>query len=172
MTAAQQLLDRARSTAAIAELEADPAQYARLVAAELPSDIEATDTYLAAALQAIDELATRVMRLRLDHALADDTAIPAPTRRVFATTIVGYIDNLGLLEDRVRDVATRAGATHPEQLVTAVLDAARSTLALHAALRSGVVALIHERAAAAEAAATKLEEPAPDVSPADLIELD
>jgi hypothetical protein len=170
MTTAQQLLDRARSMAAIAELEANPAHYATLVAAELPTDVEAAQAFLAGALQAVDELATRVMRMRLDHALADDTAIPAPTRRVFATTILAYADNLGLLEDRVRDIAVRAGAT--EQLVTAVVDAARSTLSLHAALRSGVVALIHERAAAAEAAAQKAEEPASDVSPADLIELD
>ena len=171
MSAARQLLDRARSTTALAELEADPAQYAKLVAAELPAD-ESIDAYFAAALQAVDELASRVMRLRLDHALADDTSIPAPTRRVFATTIVSYVDNLALLEDRVRDVATRAGAADPERVVSAVVDAARTTLACHAALREGVVALIHERAAASEAAASKAEEPAPDVSPADLIELD
>jgi hypothetical protein len=43
---------------------------------------------LAAALGRIDAMIARAMRIRLDHALAADTSIGAPTRSVFASTIV------------------------------------------------------------------------------------
>jgi hypothetical protein len=167
MSAAQQLLDRVRSIATIAELEADPARYAQQLAAEVPEQA-ARDAFFATAVRNIDELTARVMRIRLDHVLANDTAIAAPTRRVFASTIVGYAEDLALLADRVRDVASRGGAAHADQIANDVVDAARTTLALRAALRTDVLALIAKLAPVAE----QPEEPAPEPEFADLIELD
>lgn len=162
MSAAQQLLDRVRSLAAIAELEADPGRYAQLL--EVPAEPEPRGAAITAALQSIDELAARVMRIRLDHVLAHDTTIAEPTRRVFATTIVGYADKLDLLAERVSSVASRAG--DPAPLVTAVVDAARATLALRMALRTHVLARVPPPA---EPVA---EEPKPEPTFADMIELD
>jgi hypothetical protein len=166
MSAAQQVLDRARTLAAISELEADPTRYGQLLAGEVPE--EGRDAFFAAALQAIDELAARVMRVRLDHALVDDTTIAAPTRRVFAQTITGYADNLELLAERVRDLAARGGAPDPNLVVDAVVEAARTTLALRAALRFDVQALVAKLAPAPE----QPEEPKPEPEFADMIEID
>ena len=149
MTSAQSLLDRVQSLAGIDALAGDPAQYAAQLAAELPDELEARDVAFAAALQRTDELAARVMRIRLEHALASDSSIGAPTRKVFASTITGYANSLGLLADRVRELAVRGRAPAPDQVADAVVDAARATLALRDAVRERVLALIRERAAAA-----------------------
>lgn len=110
--------------------------------------LEVRDATLAAALARIDELAARVMRIRLEHALAADSSIAAPTRRVFAQTVTAYADNLGLLAGRARDVAARGGAADPEQVASLVTEAARATLALHAAIRTPVLALVRDLATA------------------------
>jgi hypothetical protein len=154
MSAAQHILDQARSLARIAELEADPAAYVERLAAELPAaatlvELAARDAVLAAALGQIDAMIARAMRIRLDHALANDTSIGAPTRSVFASTITGYAGRLSLLEQRARDVAVRGRAADPDLVAEAVVEAARAALALRAALRDGVLALIREVAGAA-----------------------
>jgi hypothetical protein len=151
---AKRHLDRVHSRAAIAELAADPLEYARLVREELPppstplalADLEARDAVLAQALTHLDELAQRLMRIELDHALADDTSIPAPTRKVFASTVVGYAANLGLLEERARDVAARGRAGDPATIARSVVDAATRTLDLREALCQPVLDLVRELA--------------------------
>jgi hypothetical protein len=142
-------LDRVHSLPSIAALEADPSAYATALAAELPAELEARDAALAGALRHVDDTATRVMRILLDHALAGDTSIAAPTRKVFASTVTGYAGNVALLEERVRDLAARGRAADPEAVARAAGDAARRTLALRAAVRDHVLALIREHATAA-----------------------
>ena len=149
MSAARQILDQVHSLARIAELEADPDRYARELAAEVPAELEPRDIELSSALGQIDATVARIMRIRLDDALANDTSIGPPTRNVFALTIVGYANDLGLLARRARDVAERGRAADPDRITELVIDAARSTLALREALRVGVLALIRELATAA-----------------------
>jgi hypothetical protein len=154
MTAAQHILDQACSLARIAALEADPAVYVEQLAAELPgaatlAELEARDAAAVAALGQIDAMTARAMRIRLDHALASDTSIGAPTRSVFASTITGYAGRLSLLEQRARDVALRGRAADPDLVAESVVEAARAALALRAALRTGVLALIGDVARAA-----------------------
>ena len=160
MTAAQHILDQACSLARIAVLEADPAVYVERLAAELPGgatlvELEARDAALAAALGQIDAMIARAMRIRLDHALAHDTSIGAPTRSVFASTITGYAGRLSLLEQRARDVAVRGRAADPDLVAESVVEAARASLALRDALRAGVLALIRDGARAAIADADR-----------------
>lgn len=149
MSAARQILDQVHSLARIAELEADPDRYARELAAEIPTELEPRDIELSSALGHIDATAARIMRIRLDAALANDTSIGPPTRNVFALTIVGYANDLGLLARRARDVAERGRAADPDHVTELVVDAARSTLALRDALRANVLALIRDLATAA-----------------------
>src|SRR5437764_159671 len=87
-----------------------------------PRTGEARDSALAAALAAIDTLAARVMKIQLEHALAADTSLGAPTRRVFAQTVVSYSGNLSLLAQRARDVAGRGGAAQPDDIAAQVVD--------------------------------------------------
>ena len=69
-----------------AALEAfDVADYAvEVPPASTLVELEARDAVFGAALAEIDDAMTRVMRIELDHALADDTSIATPTRKVFA----------------------------------------------------------------------------------------
>ena len=143
------MLDRIHSLASIAELEAEPGAFASALAEQLPGDLEARDAALAAALRQIDDAAARVMRILLDHALADDTSLAAPTRKVFASTITSYAGKLKLLEHRVRELAARARAADPDAVARAAGGAARRALALHDAVRGPVLALIHDLATAA-----------------------
>ena len=154
MSAAQHVLDRAYSLAGIAALEAEPGAYAEALAAELApaatlAELEARDAALVGALGQIDAMIVRAMKIRLEHALAAEPSIAAPTRNVFAHTIVGYADRLSLLEDCARDVAARGRAADPDAIAAAVVEAARSVLALRAAVRAGVLALIRDLAHAA-----------------------
>ncbi|HEX8110072.1 MAG TPA: hypothetical protein VF516_20220 [Kofleriaceae bacterium] len=151
MSAAQQILDQACSLARIAVLEADPAVYAERLAAELPAvatliGLAARDAALVAALGQIDAMVARAMRIRLDHALASDTSIGAPTRSVFASTITGYAGRLSLLEQRARDIAVRGRAADPDLVAKSVVEAGCAVLALRDALRAGVLALIRDLA--------------------------
>jgi hypothetical protein len=154
MSAAQHLLDQVQSLARLEALEADPAAYAEHLASELGAaatlaELDARDARLRDALAQLDAMIERAARIRLDHALAADTAIAAPTRKVFATTIVAYAGRLELLEARARDVAARGGAADPDQVAARVGDEARAVLAMRAAVRTGVLALIGGLAATA-----------------------
>jgi hypothetical protein len=159
MSSAQHVLDQAHSLVRIAALEAEPALYAERLAHEIPAaaslaELEARDAVLAGALGRIDAMISRAMRIRLDHALAADASagadasIGAPTRSVFASTIVGYADRLPLLAERARDVAARGRAGDPDHVADLVVDAARGVLALRDAVRAGVLALIQRLAQA------------------------
>jgi hypothetical protein len=146
-----QVLDRVQSLASVEALAADPGAFSAALAPELPDGvtaeaIAARDAALRDALQRIDDLASRVMRIRLDHALAHDTTIAAPTRKVFAQTIASYAGRLPLLGDRVRDLAVRGRAPDPDRTADAVVEAARSTLALRDALASFVLELARDGA--------------------------
>jgi hypothetical protein len=109
-------------------------------AASTLAELEARDAVFGAALAEIDDAMTRVMRIELDHALADDTSIAAPTRKVFAGTINAYANNVELLASRARDVAARGRAPNVDAVVDAVAGAATRTLALRDALRAKVFA--------------------------------
>ncbi|MEO8699547.1 MAG: hypothetical protein ABI867_05860 [Kofleriaceae bacterium] len=151
---ALRVLDQMQSLADLVALEADPDRYATALAAELPAaatlaELEARDAMLAGALGHIDAMIARAMKIRLDHVLASDTTIGAPTRKVFATTVVGYANNLPLLAQRVRDVAARGGSTDPDHLAEAVVVAATLALGLRDAVRAGVLALIRSVATVA-----------------------
>jgi hypothetical protein len=150
------VLDQLHSIAALDAF--DPASYAGELAlpdAATLAELEALDATFATALAAIDTMIARAMRLRLEHALAADTSIGPPTRRVFATTVVGYANNLALLAERARDVAARGGAADPDAIARAVTHAAGMVLALRDAIRSGVLDLIRTRASAAIAGADR-----------------
>jgi len=158
MTTAQHLLDQIQSPARIDALEADPARYAELLAGELagtPDDpttldaLDARDARLRDALAQLDAMIERAARLRFDHALADDTAIATPTRKVFASTIVSYAGRLEVLAARAQDAAERGGAVDPAGVAYRLAEAARGVLALREAVRIHVLALIRALATAA-----------------------
>ena len=149
MTRAKHKLDAVQSLAAIEAL--DPASYAKDVIAESPAavtiaELEARDAYLTTALQGIDDVVSRAMKIHLEHALAHDTSIGAPSRRVFAQTVASYASDLERLGDRARDLAARGGSANPAAIATTVVDAARASLDLGEELRAGV--LDHVRATA------------------------
>ena len=89
------------------------------------------------------------MRIRLEHALAGDASIAAPTRRVFVQTVVNYAGNLELLATRARDVADRGGSRDPDATAALVADAARTSLALRDATRQPILVLVRDLATAA-----------------------
>jgi len=154
MSSAQRVLDQIHSLARLEALATEPGVYAEQLAAELPGaatldELEARDAALVGALGRIDAMIARAMRIRLDHVLALDTSIGAPTRSVFSSTIVGYAGRLSLLAQRARDVAVRGRAADPDQIADAVLDAARAVLELRDAVRGPVLAVIRELARAA-----------------------
>lgn len=130
------------------------------------AELEARDAVFGAALAEIDDAMTRVMRIELDHALADDNSIAAPTRKVFAGTINAYAAKVELLASRARDVAARGRAPDVEAIVSAVAGAATRTLSLRDTLRAKVfdaaVAAVRESVGEADARAKdrKLEDAA------------
>lgn len=151
MQSAQDILDRVHSLATLEALEAEPGSVAARLASELPAvtslaDLEARDAAWSGILVGIDTLCARAMRLRLDHSLAVDTSIGAPTRSVFASTIIAYAANLPLLAQRARDIAARGGAVDPEEIADVVVRAARSVLDLRDAIRDEVLDVIRELA--------------------------
>lgn len=140
---AAHVLDAIHTLAALSALE--PAAYTDAVVAATPkavslAELEARDAYLAAALTRIDDAIGRFMKLRLDHALADDTSLGVPTRKVFAQTVASYAGDLAGLGTRVRELAARGRSPDPEGVAAAVVEAARATLADRDALRAGVLA--------------------------------
>ena len=158
---AHQLLDQAYSRSRLEELAAAPGGYAEQIAEELAGEFdEAMEAALAGALAHIDATAARAMRVWLER-----VDLAAPTRNVFATTIVAYAGRLELLGQRAHDAAMRSRTGDPASVAAAVVDAARHALALREGLREGVLALIAARAAGAVAAADrhardrKLDEP-------------
>ncbi len=154
MSAAQHLLDQIQSLARIDALEEAPEAYVELLARELGeaatlAALEARDDGLRHALAQVDAMLERAARIRLEHTLAETTAIPAPTRKVFATTILGYAGRIELLAARARDVAARGGAAYPDDVADRVADVARGVLALREAVATGVLALVRDLAASA-----------------------
>jgi len=137
----------------LAHVEAfTPGDYAEQLAAELApvttrEDIAARDDQLRQAFLLIEDTAIRMMRIRLEHALADD-AIAAPTRKVFAQTVADYAGRTDVLATRARDVAARNGARNPEDVADRVVRAAEATLAVRAELYESVLALAARVAAA------------------------
>jgi len=160
-----QLLDRVQSLAAVDAFDA--AEHATLLEAELSAATDGRDAQLAVAWALIEAMIQRAMRIRLEHT-AD--ALPAPTRRVFATTIASYADQLPLLGDRVRDVAARSRLADPSGLADAVVEAARATLALRDSLL-GTVRTLAARLAPPPAT-EEPEDAKPEVTFADMLELD
>ena len=112
-------------------------------------DLEARDALFADTLTQVDAMIARAMRLRLDHELAADSSIGAPTRNVFALTIVSYLNRLSLLEDRARDIATRGRSPDPERIAAIVVESARRALDLRDVVRGGVLDVIRQLALAA-----------------------
>jgi hypothetical protein len=154
---AQQVLDEVH---ALARLDAfDPEVYLARLAGELPAEaatideLAARDEQLRGALSAIDAFAARAMKIRLDHALAADNSIPAPTRKVFAGTVLSYATSLDTLRERVRDVASRLDPRGAAATADLVVAAAQATLGMRDALRAGVLARARSFAEAALPAA-------------------
>lgn len=150
---ASRILDQVQSLAHVEALA--PGDYAEQLAGELGpvetrDDIAARDDLLRAGFTRIDATCVRIMRIRLEHALADDTAIAAPTRKVFAQTVADYTGRLDVLETRARDVAARNGARDPGEIADRLVRAAEATLAVRSALYESLLALV-ARLAAAEA---------------------
>jgi hypothetical protein len=148
------------SLAGVVALEAEPGVYADRLAAEVPGaatlpELEARDAFLIRALGQIDAMLVRAMKVRLEHALADDRSIAAPTRSVFAHTVASYAGRLSVLEDRAREVAARGGAADPGRVADAVVSAARSVLGLREAVLAGVLALTRDLAQASVADADR-----------------
>src|SRR3954470_23612669 len=127
VSGAQRILDQAQSLSAIEALAEAPGRYAEVLGEELPqaasalTDLEHRDAFLTDGVAAIDTLTARVMRIMLEHALANDTSIGAPTRKVFSSTIVSYANKLDVLEQRARDLAARGGAPDPREVADAVV---------------------------------------------------
>jgi hypothetical protein len=109
--------------------------------------LEARDTRLRGALAAIDGFAGRSMRIRLDHLLALDTAIPPTFRTYLAGMVTSYEHDRDTLRARVATVVARSDPGRAAELADAVAAAAGEVLALRARLRDGVLAL--ERSLAA-----------------------
>jgi len=151
---AQRLLDRVQSLAAVETVDA--AAFAGELRGEIGvattlAELETRDATLASALTAIDAFAARVMRIRMEHALASDTSVAAPTQRVFAQTVTQYEGRLGVLEQRALDVATRGGSSDAHATSALVVDCAKATLGLRDVLRAGVLAIVRDLATAAKA---------------------
>ena len=79
--------------------------------------------------------------------LIADSALPPPTRSVFSTTIVAYVDRLDVLAQRVQGVSP--GAEHE------VLAAARRALSIREAFREVELELVRARASSAIADADR-----------------
>ncbi len=150
----RRILDQVYS---LARLEAfEPPAFGEALEAELAAlpaetiaDHEARDAAARAALAAIEELATRAMRLRLEYALAHEPAFGAPTRNVFAATIAQYEHDLPLLADRARSAASHGRAHDPDVTADLVVAAARAVLDVRAQLQQQVGASVQRLAAAA-----------------------
>lgn len=147
---AQHVLDQLQSISRIEGFAADG--YVEQLAGELPAiaaigDLEARDAQLRDALAAIDGAIERVARIRIDHALADDTSLPAATRKMFATTVLSYDGKLELLAARAQDAAGRGGSIYPADVAYRLTEAARAAIALRVTLRGGVLELIRTRSA-------------------------
>lgn len=154
MSSAQDVLDRVHSLEQLEALEAEPGAVVERLRSEFPAatcfaDLETRDAAVSSILVAIDVMCARAMRLRLDHVLAADTSIGAPTRKVFALTVTSYANNLALLAERARDIAERGRAADPDAIADVIVAAARSILDLRDAIRAGVLALIRDLANAA-----------------------
>ncbi|MBK9037104.1 MAG: hypothetical protein IPL61_38650 [Myxococcales bacterium] len=148
-----ELLDAVQTLARLEAFASD--DYAAQLAAELASHdvsdagLAARDAALAAALIAIDGFTGKAMRIRLEHALADDTALGASFRANLAATVVGFADDLVRLGHRVAQATVRTAPDRAGAVADAVVAQAEAALAQRAALRGTVAALARSLAAAA-----------------------
>ncbi len=147
---ASRVLDQVQSLAQVEAFE--PRVYAEQLAAEIApvetrEDIAARDDVLRDAIARIEETATRIMRIRLEHALVGDSSISVPTRKVFSHTVASYAGRVDLLRNRAHDIAERAGSHDPAAAARIVVDAAEATLAQRAELIRGVLDLAARLAA-------------------------
>ncbi|MBK7074232.1 MAG: hypothetical protein IPH44_18210 [Myxococcales bacterium] len=154
---AREMLDAVQSLARLDALACD--DYAAQLAAEVAAidtseaGLAERDAALAAALGTLDGFAARAMRIRLEHALADDTALPAAFRATLAATVIGYADDLDRLRQRVAGAVVRVAPTRAGDVADAVVAVAEATLAQRAALIAAVLGIARAQAAAALAAA-------------------
>ncbi len=110
--------------------------------AEAANPAEAIDETLRGALTAIDSFAGRTMRIRLNHALADDASVPAQFRTYLATRILDYADDLDQLRARVHQVVGRVDPHGVTNTANTIVGAADRVLTVRAQLRQGVLAMI------------------------------
>jgi len=157
---AVELLDQVYSLAQLDALDVG-AVVNRLAEQIADCSVEQLDEQIRATLSAVDSLTSRAMRIRLDHALVDDTAVPRQFRTYLAAQVFEFADDLDRLRARARQVVC------DDAVAGAIVAAADRALATRAALRQGILALVPE---------TPPEEPEPEPEPDahffDNIELD
>jgi hypothetical protein len=161
---AVQLLDEVYS---LTQLEAlDPARILEVLGEELAAVAPDIDPQVRAALHAIEELAVKAMRIRLDHALhatPGGHAVAKPLRSTLMHTVRAYEQDLELLRARVTEAVAHQDPRNAPAVAGAVVDAARLVLEVRATLRTGVMGFVKaqadaEAAAKAEAEARSAEE--------------
>lgn len=154
MASAQQILDAVHG---LAQVDAfDPEAYAARLAEEVGvggagggltmATLEASDEALRGALGAIDAFSGRCMRIRMDHALAGDTSVGTPLRKVLAGTVTNYAGDLGLLRERVLSVAARVDPRGAEATAERVVGTAQGVLDERAGLYDRVLAIAKQLA--------------------------
>lgn len=154
-----QLLDAAYNLAQLESLSSRRyADQVRVDVGDAPAAtfeaLEARDGALREALAAVDAYAVKAMRIRLDHALANDSSVGKPLRTTLAHTVTSYALDLDLLRDRVAGAAARIDPAGAATTALAVVAAARATLEARHLLRAGVLDVARDLAAATIAAAT------------------
>lgn len=159
---AVELLDQVYSLAQLETFDVD-AVVARLAEQISGCPVEQVDEQIRAALSAVDALTSRAMRIRLDHALVDDTAVPRQFRTYLAAQVFEFAADLDLLRARARQVVG------DDAVAAAIVAAADRVLATRAALRQGIIGLVPETPPEEPEAAPAAE---PDVHFFDNIELD
>lgn len=161
---AKQLLDEVYSLSQLEGLE--PTRILEVLGEELAQVAPDIDPSVRAALQSIEELAVRAMRIRLDHALHQTPgghAVAKPLRSTLMHTVSKYDQDLELLRARVSEAVAHQDPGNAPAVATAVVEAARSVLAVRATLRTGVLGFVQaqldaEARAKAEAEARAAEE--------------
>lgn len=132
---AVELLDQVYSLSQLESLEI-PLVVERLAEELASCSAEQRDECMRAALSAVDALTSRAMRIRLNHALANDTTVPPQFRTYLAAQVFEFEGDLDRLRARARQVV------RDDDAVTAIASAAQQVLATRAALRDGILALI------------------------------
>jgi hypothetical protein len=154
---AQQLLDEVHTLARLQQFSVDT--YVRHLADELRGDdvdgerLVVIDDGLRASVDAIDRFASKSARIGLDHALIDDTVLPATFRAHLAAAVVSYGHHPDRLRERVAAIAVRTSAGASERAVEAAIAAMAAALAIREQLHAAVLALASSMATGALPAA-------------------